>query len=672
MKYASTFSRSVSHDTGPRPAHLKKSVDIERAHRLLIQNAADGLGEQLRHRQLADAGGAPGLGAERNRVRDDELIERGLHDLLHRASREHRVRDVAHHLHGALLLQCLRRLAERARGVDQIVDQDAGLSLDLADDVHHLGFVRPRAALVDDRQLRIVEPLGEGPRARHAADVRRHDDDVPVRTLPRIAEQHRGGIHVVHRDVEEALDLLRVQVDRQQPVDARAREHVGDQLRRDRRARALDAPVLARVAEVRHHRGDARGRGAPAGIHHHEQLHETVVRRRAGRLHDEYVASAHVLHELDVDLAVAEAPDVDAPERVLEGLDHVLRQRRVRIACEQRERVAGTVVGRAHNCCAARFCPPALNAAACHQARQVSKTGWGGRIRTSEWRDQNPLPYHLATPQHPSLLPSAPHPCGWEAGAHLTPPHPPRVCRRSSWSGERSRPRATKLPQRSGTRPASRSASAALSNAVKTHEPVPVRRAGATRESHSSASATSGERERTTASQSLRPPDSKKARIVMRGEFRVNSGLWNTSRVLTATPGWIMTYHLEGSVTGVSRSPTPSAQAEEPTTKTGTSAPTVAPRAASSPSASRQSQSSFSTRSAVAASELPPPRPDPRGMRLRTLRLAPSRVPEASCKARAARTVRSASGARSFGPSGRSIRPSSRTLIWSVSVRSMS
>ncbi len=25
--------------------------------------------------------------------------------------------------------------------------------------------------------------------------------------------------------------------------------------------------------------------------------------------------------------------------------------------------------------------------------------GWGGRIRTSEWRYQKPLPYHLATPQ---------------------------------------------------------------------------------------------------------------------------------------------------------------------------------------------------------------------------------------------------------------------------------
>ena len=28
------------------------------------------------------------------------------------------------------------------------------------------------------------------------------------------------------------------------------------------------------------------------------------------------------------------------------------------------------------------------------------KIGWGGRIRTCEWRDQNPLPYHLATPQN--------------------------------------------------------------------------------------------------------------------------------------------------------------------------------------------------------------------------------------------------------------------------------
>jgi hypothetical protein len=29
----------------------------------------------------------------------------------------------------------------------------------------------------------------------------------------------------------------------------------------------------------------------------------------------------------------------------------------------------------------------------------VDGIGWGGRIRTSVWRNQNPLPYRLATPQ---------------------------------------------------------------------------------------------------------------------------------------------------------------------------------------------------------------------------------------------------------------------------------
>jgi hypothetical protein len=29
----------------------------------------------------------------------------------------------------------------------------------------------------------------------------------------------------------------------------------------------------------------------------------------------------------------------------------------------------------------------------------TQKVGWGGRDRTSVWRNQNPLPYRLATPQ---------------------------------------------------------------------------------------------------------------------------------------------------------------------------------------------------------------------------------------------------------------------------------
>src|SRR5258708_3022727 len=34
--------------------------------------------------------------------------------------------------------------------------------------------------------------------------------------------------------------------------------------------------------------------------------------------------------------------------------------------------------------------------------REAGLAGWGARIRTWEWRNQNPLPYHLATPQNAS------------------------------------------------------------------------------------------------------------------------------------------------------------------------------------------------------------------------------------------------------------------------------
>ena len=39
------------------------------------------------------------------------------------------------------------------------------------------------------------------------------------------------------------------------------------------------------------------------------------------------------------------------------------------------------------------------NCSAVQKPRFCRLCGWGGRIRTSEWRYQKPLPYHLATPQ---------------------------------------------------------------------------------------------------------------------------------------------------------------------------------------------------------------------------------------------------------------------------------
>src|SRR3954454_1267122 len=40
-----------------------------------------------------------------------------------------------------------------------------------------------------------------------------------------------------------------------------------------------------------------------------------------------------------------------------------------------------------------------LSTASCGDLTNPLGAGWGGRDRTSEWRNQNPLPYRLATPQ---------------------------------------------------------------------------------------------------------------------------------------------------------------------------------------------------------------------------------------------------------------------------------
>ena len=67
-----------------------------------------------------------------------------------------------------------------------------------------------------------------------------------------------GGVEVVDRHVEEALNLGGVQVHRQHAVGAGPRDQVGDELGRDRHAAFVFA-VLPGVAEVGDDGGDPLG-----------------------------------------------------------------------------------------------------------------------------------------------------------------------------------------------------------------------------------------------------------------------------------------------------------------------------------------------------------------------------------------------------------------------------
>ena len=131
------------------------------------------------------------------------------------------------------------------------------------------------APLVDERD-RQIEPLGEAARVLGLADVGGDHHRVrQIVALEALAE-HRHARELIGRHREEALDLRRVQIDRQHAVGARRRQHVGHQARGDRDAR-LVLLVAARVRKVRQHRGHPPRRRVLERIEQDEQLDDVLA-----------------------------------------------------------------------------------------------------------------------------------------------------------------------------------------------------------------------------------------------------------------------------------------------------------------------------------------------------------------------------------------------------------
>jgi hypothetical protein len=104
------------------------------------------------------------------------------------------------------------------------------------------------------------------------------------RDLAEMVDEDRRRIQVIHRQVEEALHLVLVEVEPEHPVRSRRRNHVGDQLGADGHP-GLVLPVLPGVPEVRDNGRDPGGAGPLRRVHQEQQLHQ-VLCRRVGGLHD--------------------------------------------------------------------------------------------------------------------------------------------------------------------------------------------------------------------------------------------------------------------------------------------------------------------------------------------------------------------------------------------------
>ncbi len=198
--------------------------------------------------------------------------------------------------------------------IDDVVDEQAGLAGDIADDIHDFQFAGALAALVDDGERRI-DAFGECPCAHDAADIGRDDHQIVERhSFLDVAHHHRRREEIIGRNIEEALDLAGVKIDSQHPIGSCMGDHIGHKLGRNRCARPRLA-VLPRVAEIRNDRGDPPRRGPAQRIGHDQNLHEVVIGREGRQLDDECVLAADILLDFDEDLHIGKAADLALGQR---------------------------------------------------------------------------------------------------------------------------------------------------------------------------------------------------------------------------------------------------------------------------------------------------------------------------------------------------------------------
>ncbi len=279
------------------------------ADRLVIVNAFNRFAKNRRARQDFDLRDIV-LRKKRNRVRKNDLIDRRFLQSLDRRTAKNAVRRRDDDFRRAHFFNHLGGAADRTAGADHIVEEKRDATFDWAADqvrLFHFGSAVP--TLVDNRETS-ADRRDVFDRALNTSGVGTHDDDFfrTVSERVNVLVDDRGRGEMIERNIEEALDLRGVEVERENAIGAGALDEVGAKFRGNRNATFVFT-ILARVSEIRNHRRNAIGARATATVDHDEEFHESVVHRSTRRLDNEHVFSANVFFNSAETFAVGEMFD---------------------------------------------------------------------------------------------------------------------------------------------------------------------------------------------------------------------------------------------------------------------------------------------------------------------------------------------------------------------------
>ena len=178
-----------------------------------------------------------------------------------------------------------------------------------------------------------AEELCIGVSTLSTTDVWRSDDrTLKIRRLAQVVDEDHRGIEVIHRHVEEALDLVSVQVHSDDACDPCRAQQVCHELRPDRYT-GLILTVLTSPSEVRDDRSDVVCGSTLSSIDHQEELHD-VVRRGIGGLYEEDILTTDTVLVVDREFAVSEMLYLHITEVNTQGFGDLSSQFQRSRACE--------------------------------------------------------------------------------------------------------------------------------------------------------------------------------------------------------------------------------------------------------------------------------------------------------------------------------------------------
>ena len=138
---------------------------------------------------------------------------------------------------------------------------------------------------------------------------------------------------MVHRDVEETLDLLCMQVHGENTMSTGSNDEVGDKFGGDGDT-WLILSILARISVEWQDSRDSFGAGPSQGINHDEHLHQMLIRWWRSGLDNEDVLPTHVFLDLYECLSIGKRTHLTLTQGNIEISCNVVCKWLIRIAAE--------------------------------------------------------------------------------------------------------------------------------------------------------------------------------------------------------------------------------------------------------------------------------------------------------------------------------------------------